>query len=537
MSSLIGRLCANRQDEPVFANCIQPFLTECEQNYVARRVVARLFEQMKDSQLEVLIGQLLTKAEKVDQLVWCLGERILRPRVGYLLTSKLLTSLPSKPGHAYVCNLIAYLAHSRQHFLDAFCNTLELWCNASVVKRLPDDHHFYICTLLATFLVHFKTGNHEIDKSKFFQKCMHGVETHLYRVESSKRNSGLFVGQNLCNFWSKEKSDLIDFEVPIDDKVQILKNILEGQQNDKMDKKKDETNEAKLMPENPIDVQDRKSIKNEDDEDDDDLKPMDMSHDVPKEQQKRPFYLKDCLDGLTNNEDVEWQLRCLQDCEQLMLNNKLQTQDLAVDLARALLLMNIDEQQYLPYRTQCLIRLGAMVPNQVGAFLINQFYDQNLAIINKLDVLHALSGIVKELSALQIEADSDSNTNSPLTSLHQITQGTKAMADKLDQDWQTIVQRRIQSKTRVFASASRPLHGRQNKIVDVIHFFYFPLLNRYKKEELKNLKLEGEDYSVLSRMFVTLADFMRSVNQLHVTRNMFMPLFEFIQHFRNHTER
>ena len=549
ITELIGRICFNRHEAIYWSVVGRRVLENAVQDPIWRKIGRRLINQANAFYREALVKQLLMNAADHEQVEWFLGTDLNDERNGncstirHLLTNKflLISYSPAFENQRLIENTIGYLAHraNRELFESTLHNVLSVWSNATLVRHQTTDQHNYLCRILACSLRHMMRLRMKLDSGRFLSVILHGGETHLKMVEPVKRNSGLFMVQKLVNYLhadnEKMNGEQLDFEIDLNDAaVRYLNAILEGKSEalgkgtsplgeskaNTLGKPKDKKEEDEAM-------YDYEPAIGNDDEDD--LVPYDMSGDVPVIKTKRPIYLKDCLEGLMNSEDVEYNSTCLDYLPELIEKNPWQARELNVDFIRVLLFLDCeDEDERKQLRFRSMVKLCNLDPDRSAQYLTSQVYDQNLSIVRKLDVLDIMVESARQLSS----GESAIDERQTVKSIQNIVRQPRP-------EYEKIIEERVKAKTRYLCPTSKAMHklpaGVPNGFVPHVNEYFYPLIANYDKADV-TLKFHEDDYFVLGRLIVTLAELLKAVSQTHLTRKMAVALIDFLNVFRNHPE-
>lgn len=530
ITNLIGKICFNKYEDIYWSRIGNRILINSKDDLIWRKIGRRLMKQQDNTfHLENLIRPLLLNADNYDQIEWYLGEQLIKESdqaILHLLTNKfiLLKHFPVD-NQNLVENLIGYLIHyNLESFEEMLYNLLTVWSNSTLVRHQINDQHFYLCRILICSLKHMIELQFKLDQKKHLSVILHAAETHLKMVELEKRNTGLFVVEKLINYLNKQNiklEDKLNFEIdPNDKNVQVLIKIFEGDSN-KSKKATVDRQEEKIKPfdNHKLDLEyiEPKDI-------DDDLIPYEITNDKPLI--KRPIYLKDCLEGLMNTEDLEWNHICLESLPELIDKNRSQSKELAIDFIRTLIFLENEDEELKSIKFKSMVKFCNLNPLNSAKYLTDRIYDQNLTIIRKLEVLDVIVESAKQLSSLE---------NGSLSGETTIRSIQNIVRQQPKKEWERIIEERVKSKTKVLCSSAKlPLSSR-NEFMNCVGHFFYPLINNYDKKEI-TLKFNEDDYFVLGRIILTLAELIKSVSQTHVTRKMAISLIEFLNVFKYHPE-
>ena len=119
----------------------------------------------------------------------------------------------------------------------------------------------------------------------------------------------------------------------------------------------------------------------------------------------------------------------------------------------------------------------------MAAYLTSEFYESNYNLRQRMDILDVLAAAARELSqpSQQGQPQRDLNTAKP----YEITSAAvdEGRLDSDTHNWQAVVQRRIESKTRRFGTGRtkpEPVPV-ANRFAPVAGDFFFPLLRNFDR--------------------------------------------------------
>ena len=529
ITQLIGQICFNKFEHVYWSTVGRKVLEHSKHDLIWRKIGRRIIKQQNSFYLESLIRLLLLNADHYEQIEWYLGadlnneETSHNSTIRHLLTNKfLLISHFSANDQTLVDNIVGYLINFNvKLFEQTLHNVITVWSNATAVRHQTKDQHYYLCRILICCLKYMIKLEFRLDANRFQSLILHSAEVHLKMVELDKRNRGLFVVEKLMNYLNRAKlDDKLDFEIELNDEIRFLIEILEGKQTE---------------PASTINAQSSNDAKEDeyeystfnDQEEEEDLMPYDMSNDTRLIKTKKPIYLKDCLEGLMNTEDPEYNSTCLQCLPDLIDKNRAQASELAVDFVRVLLFLDKDEDEELKeYRFKTMVKLCNLNPMNLAHYLTEQIYDRNLSIVRKLEVLDMIVESARELSSLEHHRSIE-DTNK-VKSIQNIVRHSKP-------EYERIIEERLKSKTKILCSSHKLPLSTKNEFIQYVTYYFYPLINRFDRKDV-TLKFEEDDYFVLGKLILTLAELLKSVSQTHLTRKMAIALVEFLNVFKHHPE-
>jgi Telomere length regulation protein. len=222
---------------------------------------------------------------------------------------------------------------------------------------------------------------------------------------------------------------------------------------------------------------------------DDDLIPYDMSDDVKLSTKKRPKYLRDLRDGLLETEDHERFGESLEVCEALIMA-QLPDDDVSLGIELLEILVCLEEKFFVDsfdtHRYSASVAVVSTFPQPCAEYLSSQFNTGfgKYSIGQRLFMLDCLAGTAKKLSNLQtsladlVDVKGTSHTKFGTSKKFDIWNTNKdTVSNTALVSAKDIVQKRIESHTRRFISAPKPVPvGQVNKFSAVAGSFFFPLL-------------------------------------------------------------
>ncbi|KFP31280.1 Telomere length regulation protein TEL2, partial [Colius striatus] len=265
---------------------------------------------------------------------------------------------------------------------------------------------------------------------------------------------------------------------------------------------------------------------------DDDLIPYDMSGDKELKA-KAPVYIRDCIEVLTGSEeDVDKWEATVKALESLVRKNPAATREVSVELAK--ILLHLEEKTFVEgfveLRQRAQVAVLTTDPIPVAKYLTSQFYSLNYSLRQRMDVLDVLVLAAQELSYPK----SHGKTKQPDAQKPCIQ---VLPASDSPKDWRRIVDERIKSKTRRFATGQSQVEQTfsPNEFNSVAGHFFFPLIQHFDRP-LTTFDLLGEDHFVLGRLVHTLAVLMYLAVNTVAAPAMGKALLEFGWALRFHTD-
>ncbi|PIK57423.1 putative telomere length regulation protein TEL2-like isoform X1 [Apostichopus japonicus] len=541
VSQLIGKICVSGYSEVLFDNLLPHLLKFSSNNYVWSRISVRIIVGAPERSLEIILDCLLKKVPWYGHMSKLLGDAVLNnQKVKYLLTSKFLL-LRHTENDLVLQNVIGYLGDSPSRACllpKVLFNLLDAWSDGSALQHTSHEQHLYITKAILISSAHLSQKYLEENKDVFLHKLMNGMQAHLETPISRLRTMGMVVAETLTKKLSPN-GPALTFEYQEDDTTRHLKTLLALPQDPGLDEIISNLKEINLITSKEEVSKQEENVINEVQEpdeleldSDDDLEPYDMSGDTKVTKVKEPVYVRDCMEGLIAKDNPDLVEASLKVAEKLVRRKPDDLSEIAVEFAKILLHLedNYHTENFAELKLSCLCALTVHCPVPVASYLTEQFYDRNYNIRQRIDMLEVLSSAAQELSRPtqdQKDITSKSSSKDQLIPINQMP-GTE--------NWREIVQKRVESKTRRFASATK--QGPQasaNKFAAVAGHFFFPLMKTYDSP-MNTMNLLAGDFFLLGRLVHTLAIILHSAQNTTISRQMAKTLLEFTWAIRYHVE-
>ncbi|XP_071129254.1 telomere length regulation protein TEL2 homolog [Mytilus edulis] len=538
ISRLIGKLCITGYADilmEIMVGSLAPLLKE---DFIWCRICERIITGVPDRCLESVLLSMIDKLPWYGLMDKFLGDSILKKqKIQYLLCTKILLFRHSEKIHI-LQNVLGYLgtSHTRRHLLiKSFKELLSVWGDNSAIRHTSPEQHMYLTRALFISLGFLTDKDKETHKDELIRLIMPGVQAHIGNSDHKIRTQGMVLAETLATVIDpngpklkfeyekdKETASLLELMIPPSDPglEQLQKKFeaiqLEQKVDTKMvdtDIKTDETMETRTDVDSDLDS-------------DDDLVPYDMSNDVRVTQFKEPKYIRDCMEGLISNDEPERTEICLKCSERLIRKNHDGLEEIATEFTKVLLHLGDKSSTpgYTQLRFKALVSLTVCVPIQVADYLTAEFYDRNYNLRQRMDILEVLASAAQELSQ---------PAEQPV-----INPSDKKIVEVEEDTWQSIVQKRIETKTRRFSKGkSKPeLQKTMNRFAPVAGHFFYPLMTRFDRKE-NTFDMLGEDSLVLGRLIYTLGVVMYSAINSPTVKQMATVLLEFLWVLRFHQDQ
>ncbi|NXW53143.1 TELO2 protein, partial [Eurystomus gularis] len=545
VSHVLGKACVQGRQKEILSVLVPRLTDLTKSDFIWQRICWQLVECVPDRWMEAVVLGFVQKAPGADVLSRLLGNLVVKnKKAQFVVTQKMLLL---QYGHttAVLQNLLGYLSLDslrRALLIKVLQELLDTWGSSSAVKHSPPEQQQYISKAILICLSHLKEPEIESCRQELLTGMMEGVKCHLDSSLPQIRRLGMIVAESLS---SKINTDgpVLKFQYEEDDEARELKALLmqtppfcvvpslpDDDRNEKADAalplvlegNKKSHAAAPVVPEEESDAEL---------DSDDDLIPYDMSEDKELKT-KAPVYIRDCIEVLTGCEDVDKWEATLKALESLIRKNPAATREVSVELAK--ILLHLEEKTciegFAELRQRAQVAVLTTDPIPVAKYLTSQFYSLNYSLCQRVDVLDVLVLAAQELSCPKSRGKTKhSGAQKPCIQLLPGSDSSK--------DWKRIVDERIKSKTRRFATSQSQveLASSPNEFSSVAGHFFFPLI-QYFDRPLTTFDLLGEDHFVLGRLVHTLAVLMYlAVNTVAVAA-MGKALLEFVWALRFHAD-
>ncbi|KAM9291671.1 telomere length regulation protein TEL2 homolog isoform 2-T3 [Morus bassanus] len=509
-----------------------------------QRICWRLVECVPDRWMEAVVLGFVQRAPGADILSRLLGNLVVKNKKAQFVVTQKVLLLQYCHTTAVLQNLLGYLSLDslrRALLIKVMQELLETWSSSSAVKHSPPEQQQYISKAILICLSHLKEPEIESCRQELLTSMMEGVKCHLDSNLPQIRRLGMIVAESIS---SKINTDgpVLKFQYEEDDEARELKSLLvqtppfcvipslSGDGNETagaalplvLESNKKSHTAAPVMSGDELDAEL---------DSDDDLIPYDMSEDKELKT-KAPVYIRDCIEVLTGSEDVDKWEATVKALEGLVRKNPAATREVSMELAKVLL--HLEEKTciegFVELRQRAQVAVLTIDPIPVAKYLTSQFYSLNYSLRQRMDILDVLVLAAQELSYPKSHGKTKhSGAQKPCIQLLPGSDSSK--------DWRRIVDERIKSKTRRFATGQSQveLASSPNEFSSVAGYFFFPLIQHFDRP-LTTFDLLGEDHFVLGRLVHTLAILMYlAVNTVAVTA-MGKALLEFVWALRFHSD-
>uniref|UniRef100_A0A1I8N0I9 ENTH domain-containing protein n=1 Tax=Musca domestica TaxID=7370 RepID=A0A1I8N0I9_MUSDO len=259
-------------------------------------------------------------------------------------------------------------------------------------------------------------------------------------------------------------------------------------------------------------------LDSDDDYDEDDLKPYDMSNDIPQIMEKRPKFLFDLLKTLSEKcENFEIFESALSSAESL-IRSQLPRSDsrLALDLMQVFL--TLDMQYYFENfeetKFKCCVAICSAHPAECAEYICRQFHTDNshYSVSARIVMLQIVAATAKELSDIQSDRQEHLETSEELVSRNNSNYIRKfQFANDQKQrlaNTQQVIKKRLREKTKRYFSQKTQAQSKPktNRFHGVVGTFFFCLIRGDRTKQMLYVKYDRLAHDI---------DTMLMVNFLH----------------------
>ncbi|XP_067946641.1 telomere length regulation protein TEL2 homolog isoform X2 [Watersipora subatra] len=528
LSQLIGKLCLDGLGMKLWPVLLANIMVS--HDFLISRVFHKVVVGIELKALDATITPLLRCIHHHQDVSALLGNTIIdTKRLEHLLLDKLLLQkyYTTEDVPKLLHNIIGYIASSptRIHFYySLFSRLLSVWSDSSSIRHTSFDQHMYISKAIVICAAFLQTGE-ENWRGTIMRTLMNGLQNHLSSSDSSVRQAGMAVAELVSEKINPKLEAKLKFEY---DEMGIY----------------DELKAVMTLPTAPCvgAYQSSQTVDNNglpkrtreasDLDSDDDLQPIGQFEDKARPKEKAPAYVGDCMQGLMDEENPERVETCLKSACKLIRMNSAMTMEVAVEFTKILTHMGctLAINNYMYYRQQSLVSLLVVSPVSVANYLCREFSSRNYNVRQRLDMLDALAVAAMELSNPVSDKE---KTSLPLV----VDMASLNVQDESEEpNWKRVVEERIKSKTRRFASASAPTpQGSANKFAAVAGHFFFPLLAASQVGLGEHSPL-SEDSILLVQYLYTLGKVMGSAQFCPLAPRMALELMDLLWMFRGSAE-
>ncbi|KAM9599345.1 telomere length regulation protein TEL2 homolog isoform 1-T2 [Morphnus guianensis] len=545
VSHVLGKVCVHGRQKEILSVLVPRLTDLTKSDCIWQRICWRLVECVPDRWMEAVVLGFVQRAPGADVLSRLLGNLVVKNKKAQFVVTQKVLLLQYCHTTAVLQNVLGYLSLDslrRALLIKVLQELLETWGSSSAVKHSPPEQQQYISKAILICLSHLKESEIESCRQELLTSMMEGVKCHLDSNLPQIRHLGMIVAESISSKINTG-GPVLKFEYEEDDEARELKSLLvQTPPSCVVPSLPDDNRNEKADAAPPLVLESNKKshttalVMSDEESDaeldsDDDLIPYDMSED--KELKiKAPVYIRDCIEVLTGSEDVDKWEATVKTLESLVRKNPAATREVSVELAK--ILLHLEEKTciegFVELRQRAQVAVLTTDPIPVAKYLTSQFYSLNYSLRQRMDILDVLVLAAQELSYPKSHRKTKhSGAQNPCIQLLPGSDSSK--------DWRRIVDERIKSKTRRFATgqSQAELASGPNEFNSVVGHFFFPLIQHFDRP-LTTFDLLGEDHFVLGRLVHTLAILMYlAVNTVAVTA-MGKALLEFVWALRFHTD-
>lgn len=360
-------------------------------------------------------------------------------------------------------NIFSYLAelnhtsHSGQSLIvKTLLNIVQSWSNyTKILLRTYEQNRYIGCAFIVAFRFCLNCDRARLTAiaSDIQAMIMQAFPTYLNRASSEQRNLAMCVAEivfptihELIMSKSADSNEL-NFDVNWDSDCLSIKRLYCSSLETLFPVNQAETNETRTLAESVELLEKPTEIAvNETSSDDDELKPYDIDDEVDcdelaigEESAVVPFYLRDCINGLIENNNARYVKLCLIKTGELISQlsdqannvdtsiiqtkqNRLEygkskpsaddaIRDIGIELAQVLLYLDnqFDIESFEAYRLKALSSLCVTVPDLVVKYLLDNFNETNKSIKQQLDILQVLVASAQQMSGTTNDDEAKNN--------------------------------------------------------------------------------------------------------------------------------
>ncbi|KFO89823.1 Telomere length regulation protein TEL2, partial [Buceros rhinoceros silvestris] len=541
VSHILGKVCVHGRQKEILSVLV-PQLTELtKSDCIWQRMCWRLVECVPDRWMEAVVLGFVQRAPGAEVLSRLLGNLVVKNKKAQFVVTQKVLLLQYSHTTAVLQNLLGYLALDslrRALLVRVLQELLETWSRSSAVKHSPPEQQQYISKAILICLSHLKEPEIESCRQELLTSMMEGVKCHLDSNLPQIRRLGMVVAESIS---SKIHTDgpVLKFQVKVvmeSDQTCLILSLYQSI------KKSQESVSYLCVSWFLLHLTRRRSSRKTTYTpqtnsclcffySDDDLAPYDMSEDQELKT-KAPVYIRDCIEVLTGSEDVDKWEATVKALESLIRKHPAATREVSVELAK--ILLHLEEKTcvegFVELRQRAQVAVLTTDPIPVAKYLTSQFYSLNYSLRQRMDILDVLVLAAQQLSCPKSHGKTKhSGAPNPCVQLLPGSDSSK--------DWRRIVDERVKSKTRRFATGQSQVEpaSSPNEFSSVAGHFFFPLIQHFDRP-LTTFDLLGEDHLVLGRLVHTLAILMYLAVNTVAAPVMGKALLEFVWALRFHTD-
>ncbi|UJR13488.1 hypothetical protein I4U23_000502 [Adineta vaga] len=316
-----------------------------------------------------------------------------------------------------VRTILIYLTMSsnrlEQCFEKTFVRFLQLWSQESFIRFSSNEQHFYICQCICICLALNQQIHLQEDKDQILLCILNGIRIHLESTFDYIQRRGQFLGELIIeriDLFSKSNQLQFNTYDKNHPEIEILRKLAElnHSYNDRELSDDDEQQEIPKKKETSI-ISTEKVISSSntvilhevsnDEDDDSEFESYDYSHDKEKSEVAKPSYIRSCLADLIATDKVPQLEGALQILPSLIEFNKIECEEVALEISRILLNYNstFNIENFQELQLNGLVTLCKTYPILISDYLCRQFYERNYTLNQRSLILKTIQETAKPL--------------------------------------------------------------------------------------------------------------------------------------------
>ncbi|XP_008558582.1 telomere length regulation protein TEL2 homolog [Microplitis demolitor] len=563
-----------------------------------RELIHKILCNLERSSVEAVATLLLKRISNPSNVELILGNVLVNDHWRYVLTVK-IPLLSCHDSDQLIKNNVFYLSSvgEKNLLVDLVIKMINIWGDKSFLNHSSSDHHEFISKFIVLSVFRLKDQLTNTQKEQIQRLIFDGTPAHLQSMLPEIRTMGMITGELIVDILSADAPKLkYDYDEAARVIVDKFKKLIADKDDEDLvfdgdeivqdlghsfitERERTGTEErAKEIDPRVEEIKNKSYDKvvvddNDDDDDeldsDDDLIPYDMSNDTTEMEKLKPRYLRDLKSNLINcqaNNDPDRFSESMKAAEEL-ITKQLPGDDKSLGLELLKLLMTMKEEvhteNFRQLKLNSCVAIVLVYPKESAEFLCSSFHEglRIYSVADRIFFLNVLAEAARKLSRIQVENNENvepknrevikKNKKSNKISLV-IEMGKKYETlydddfevfdndDEESSDWEEIVQRRIESKTRRFAHESKRPKLTVNKFNDVALHFFYPLLYGVMSKSAYLYKLPDQfvdtENILLIEFLKTLSTIMVAAENCVSTGKIARDLLELAWTLRYHEE-
>ena len=556
LSTFLGHLMAKFSSVNLLDPLVQLVASLTADNFTARRIWCYLLRALDDRALDKVVSHCASWAQQppIFQRLLPAAEFPLEERWRRVLCKKLLF-LRSNNEERVARNVLRYLSTGQATLMSVTLDLFNVWSDNNALLLTSFEQHEFISKSIIIAMSLLDSQTLATVREEVHSLLVRGMHHHLESANPQVRLQAMVIAE-LCvplvhpqiappNFHLDRKETYVsqlealfhEREVECGEArpvsfEQLLGNLECGDV--AQDQSLASRREEQIRSDVPRDPAARIASGNvvstpEEIDSDDDLEAYDMSEDTVCRKCSSPHYVTDLMDMLgdveNDDEECERVLLALQVGERLIRDQLPRDQPCLTQQLLAILIDLHDKYSIADFRSMrfnCMVAAGVSHVDEAARFLTAHFYRTNYSIAQRLDLLHVISAIARELSC---QRDTE------------VAGATGARCGAPEAPWRQVVEKRIEAKTRRFFSRvdRKGVVHCENRFTPFAGSFFFPLAEKWDRCFVF-LDLVGQDFMVLSTLLCTLACIVHCTGPVGVVGRMSRSLFDIVRVLRFHRQ-